>query len=117
MEIKDKDGNLIYSLKFAPHGEKRNLNATKEELEAADLVLSMLPPSDDYDIVRKSDAYITVVKGEWDIARIKFTDRAHWIILPLIDVGNKKRLIEQVDDIKQFEGDILKTYEHIVKYS
>lgn len=116
-EVKDKNGNVLYTLKFAHYGETRELNATEDELTIADEIIKMLPSPDGCDIVRKSNDYITVVRGEWDVARIKYTERARWVNFPIVDRGNVKRRIEEVEDVKQFEADIIKSYEHILKYS
>ena len=83
----------------------------------AEEIIKMLPPSDDYDIVRKSSNYISVVKGDWDVARIKFTDKAKWINVCGVDIGKVKRRIEEPEDVRQFEDDLIKTYEYIMKYS
>ena len=116
MEIKTKDGHII-KLEFAHYGENRPLNATDNELKVAELVLGMLPPSDDYDIVRKSNDYITVIKGEWDVVRIKFTEKARWVNIPGVDKGGTKRRIENVEDVERFRDELLKSYEYILKYS
>ena len=115
MEINTKDG--IYKFEFAHYGEKRDLNATDEELIVADMIIKMLPPADDYDIIRKSSNYISVVKGDWDVARIKFTEKAKWVNVCCVDAGKVKRPIERPEDVERFRDDFMKSYEHIMKYS
>lgn len=101
-------------LEFAHYGEERDLNATPEELMIAEYVAGLF---DGAKVVRVSPSYITVKKGDWDVMRIKYSDRARWVKIPLIDLGNTKRPLLSVDDVKEFEDDILKALEHIAKYS
>ena len=104
-------------LEFAHYGEEREVNATPEELKIAEVITGFLPSSEGSRITRKSSNYITLVIGEWDLARIKYSDKAKWVKLPLVDRGNVKRYIENIDDINAFKDDVIKSYEHILKYS
>lgn len=101
-------------LEFAHYGEERELNATPEELMIAEYVAGLF---DGAEIVRVSSSYITVKKGDWDVIRIKYSDRARWVKIPLIDPGSTKRSLQSADDVKGFKEDILKALEHIAKYS
>lgn len=101
-------------LEFAHYGEERDLNATPEELAIAEFVSGLF---DGAELVRVSPSYITVKKGEWDVIRIKYSERARWVKIPVLDPGSAKRRLESVGEIKKFKDDILKALEHIAKYS
>ena len=113
MEIITKDGK-VYKFEFAHYGEKRELNATDEELIVADEIVKILPPADDYDIVRKSDNYITLTMSGLDLARIKFTEKAKWVNICAVDLGKVKRRIEKPEDVQQFKDDFKKSYDFII---
>lgn len=101
-------------LKFAHYGEERETNATKDDMIIYEKLVSLLP-EDDFRMVRKSDQYLTLMLGVWDIARFKWTKRAKWIKLPIIDVGSKKRYLESVEDVVQHKDDLIASYEYAKK--
>ena len=103
------------SIEFANYGQERERIATEAELEIFEVIRS-LSGDDSLDIVRKSDDYITIVKGDWDLARIKYTPRAKWIVFPLAETGNKKLRIETPKDAANFEDYIRSSLEIINKY-
>ena len=104
-------------LYFAHYGEERDLNATPEELEICELIAKMLPSDEGLRIVRKSDSYVTLLCGEWDLARVKYNERAKWVNLSVVDKGSVKRRIASVDQVEEFREDVLRSYEHILKYT
>ena len=104
-------------LNFAHYGEERDLNATPEELKICELIAEMLPSQEGTRVVRKSDDYITLMFGEWDLARVKYTPRAKWVNLSVVDKGNFKRRIADVSQVEEFREDVIRSYEHILKYS
>ena len=113
MEIKDSNGNMF---SFAHYGEERDLNANNDELQIAVYLIKMLPSPDYCRIVRVSDSYITVKCGSWDLARIKYTDRAKWVLFPTIEKQKEKHSIEKTEDVKEFQEYVDKSYEHFLKY-
>ena len=117
MEIKDKNGNVLNNLEFAHYGEERDLNATDEELAIAEMFIAMLPSPEDCRIVRKSDAYITLEFGVSDLARIKYTEKARWVNLPIVDLGKVKRRFDDISEVEQFKDDIIRSYEWIKQYT
>ena len=117
MEIKDKNGNVLYNLEFAHYGEERDLNATDEELAIAEMFIAMLPSPEGCRIVRKSDAYITLEFGESDLARIKCTEKARWVNLPIVDLGKVERRSGDISDVVQFKDDIIKSHEKIKQFT
>lgn len=117
MEIKDKNGNVLYNLEFAHYGEERDLNATDEEIAIAEMFIAMLPSSEGCRIVRKSDAYITLEFGVSDLARIKYTEKARWVNLPIVDLGKVKRRFDDISEVEQFKDDIIRSYEWIKQYT
>ena len=71
------------SIKISHYGELRDVNATDEEIEIYNILQSYV--SDPLELVRKSDSYVSVMHGDRDLARIKFTERAHWISFQIVD--------------------------------
>ena len=78
MEIKDKNGNVLYNLEFAHYGEEFGVS---------------------------------------DLARIKCTEKARWVNLPIVDLGKVKRRFDDISDVEQFKDDIIKSYERIKQYT
>ena len=111
MEIKTKDGR-VFSLEFAHYGEARELNETDGERIVFEFVKSLCPLAE---FVRKSDAYLTAAVGETDICRFKWTDKTKWILFPYMS-NNKKHYMTQIDDLSEFEEEIIKSYEIAQKY-
>ena len=103
------------SINFSNYGQERERIATEAELEIFDIICSLSGDAE-LDLVRKSDDYITVVLGEWDLARIKYTPRAKWVIFPLAETRNKKLRIEEPGDVANFEDYIRSSLEIINKY-
>ena len=114
----DYDKNTAAKLGFrmAHYGEERDVNATDEESEIFE-VLQEMTGRDDMRFVRKSDAYVSAVIGEWALARFKYTPRAKWIILPTVEAGAVKHRINSPADVKDYADMIAESLEIINKYS
>lgn len=97
------------------YGQQRDLICTEEEREIFEKIKEM--SGADLDLVRRSDNYVTASLGEWDLARIKYTNRAKWIQFPIFDRGSVKHKIESVNDVSSFTDLITQSVEHIRKYS
>ena len=97
-------------LKVANYGQERELVCTEEEREIFDLISDHFP-TDELRLVRVSDDYVTIKRNEWDIARIKYTNRAKWIILPCIEVGSVRHKIQSVDDCAAYFDQIRESIE------
>ena len=102
-------------LKFADYGQERERIATESELEIFDLIRSMA--GHDMGLVRKSDNYVTAVYKGWDLARIKFTNRAKWILFPVIESPSNKHRISDPSDVSEFADLVAESMAHIEKYS
>lgn len=98
---------VSYSLKIQG-AEVYDINAAPEDLFIYDHIKALCPSAE---LVRMTDAYLTVRAGEFDLVRFKYTDRAKWVNIPLLDLGKVKRRFERLEDIKQFDADIIKAYE------
>lgn len=105
----------IQSFTFAHYGEERDVNATEDDLKICELVAALLP-EDDCRLLRRSDQYLTFALGDYDIIRFKWTDRARWIILPLVEAKAKKHYLETIEDIKGFKDEIIKSYDLAKKW-
>lgn len=111
MEIKDKDGNVLYSLNFAHYGESREINATEGEQAIADHILSLCPTSK---VVRLSNDYITIKCIDTDICRFKFTDKARWLVFPYLKDKGKRRF-DDLDELTSFDDAIIESYKFACK--
>lgn len=111
-EIKDQ---VITGFKMAHYGERRELECTDEEREIFDIINENVDKS--LQLVRKSDSYVTVLCGEWDLARVKFTERAKWILFPTVDRSDAKIYIESPEDVLKYMDKINESITHIEKYS
>lgn len=103
-------------VKVANYGQDREVNATPEEATIFNIIQGIVSDAA-LRLTRKSDDYVTAVSGEWDLARFKFTPRAKWIVLPVIERGAVKHRIETVDDVYSYAEYLQKSMEHIRKYS
>ena len=116
-----RDGQSSPSVKFAHYGEERELVCTEEERQIYDNVCALFVQNKIVDfqpeLVRVSDNYVTVKCGEWDLVRFKFTARARWLFFPVFEKASERHQIESPDDLFDYENTILKSLEHIRKYS
>ena len=97
------------SFGFAHYGEKRDVDATDEEQQVYRIICDMANKhgcTSQIGLVRKSKDYVAAAIGDYDIARIKFTERAKWIIFPYAEQKAVKHQIQQPCDVEQF-GDLL----------
>lgn len=102
-------------LKFADHGQERDLICTEEERAMFDWISEHFP-DDGLRLVRVSDNYVTVKRGEWDIVRMKFTNRAKWLMFPTYEIKQIKHRIERTAEIEDFEAAIQESIETAKKY-
>lgn len=101
--------------KIANYGQERERIATESELEIFE-VIKTVTGRDDLQLVRKSDDYVTALLGDWDLARFKYTPRAKWIVLPVIEAGSKKHRFESPGDVAEYAEQLKASVEHILKY-
>lgn len=97
------------------YGQERDLVCTEEERQIYNLIVAEYP-SDDLRLVRVSDNYVTVKRGEWDLVRMKFTNRAKWVAFPTLEPRNAKHEIDRPDEIEDFFATIQESLDHIKKY-
>jgi hypothetical protein len=105
-------------IRFANYGQLRDINATSEELKMFETICGCISAEYDHDrlqLVRKSDDYVTVVYGDWDIARLKFTKRAKWILIPN-EAKAPKRRMQEPSDVAMFASELSAAVAHAVKY-
>ncbi len=119
--MKRKELIQSYGVHLAHYGEERDLEETDDETQMFK-ILSAMFRARGYDpaelrLVRKSNAYVSAVLGDFDIARMKYTERAKWIVFPSAEAKAVKHYIEAPEDIEQF-GDLLdKVIDHVSKYT
>lgn len=93
------------NVNIANYGQKRDVDATPEEIRIYELINDSVDT--DIELVRRSDSYVTAAVGDWDLARIKFTDRAKWIRLaPDFD----KVAISDPEDVAKMDEDVRAAY-------
>ena len=103
-------------VKIANYGQERDRYATEGEIEIFE-ILKKITKAPDLELVRVSDDYVTAKIGDWDLARIKCTNRAKWIIFPIMESGSKKNRIQEPEDVNNFSDLAVDSLAHIRKYS
>lgn len=98
---------VTYSLNIQG-AEQYGTEATAEDLVIYDHIKTLCPSAE---LVRTTPAYLTARAGDYDLIRFKYTDRAKWVNIPLLDLGKVKRRFESLEDLSQFDADILKAFE------
>lgn len=98
-------------IKFANYGQVRDVDATPEELQIFALVRNAVDAP--VELVRRSDSYVTVAVGDWDLARFKFTSRAKWILFPILERPNEKHKITEPEDVVGFAELMNESLSHI----
>lgn len=101
---------------FANYGQERERIATETELEIFEIIKSVTE-RDDLQLVRKSPDYVTALLGDWDLARFKYTTRAKWIVLPVIEAGSKKHRFDSPGDVAAFADQLKASVEHILNHA
>lgn len=102
-------------INFGNYGQERDLICTEEERAMFDWISEHFP-DDDLRLVRVSENYVTVKRGEWDIVRMKFTNRAKWLMFPTYEIKQIKHRIERTAEIEDFEAAIQESIETAKKY-
>ena len=106
------DLNVNIHVKGSWHKE---LNETDGEAEIFDIITKMFP-DEPLELIRKSNDYVTVMYGEWDIVRIKFSDRAQWVMFPTIEAKQKRHHVDAPNEIRDYEDFIQESLNHAKKY-
>lgn len=96
---------------FANYGQTRDVNATPEELQIYELIADSVDA--EVELVRRSDSYVTAAVGDWDLARFKFTNRAKWILFPIVESPKEKRKIESPEDVLKYTEILDESLSHI----
>lgn len=86
-------------IKISNYGQLRELNCAEEEMIMFE-TLRNVTGCEELELVRRSDNYVTACIGQTDVARMKFTPRAKWILFPYI--GNVKHLISEPSQVEAF---------------
>ena len=110
----DKKKEIVPGVSIANYGQEREVNANPDENEIAEWVLNYFP-SENLRLVRKSNEYVTVKRGDWDIVRIKYTERAKWLMFPILET-KKKHYIEDKSEVVDYEASIADSISHAKKY-
>lgn len=106
---------------FAHYGEERDVDATDEEVQMFSILCQMFEACG-YDpsqlsLVRKSDSYVSACVGDWDLARMKYTNRAKWITFPYAEEKAVKHYIDAPDDIRQMDSLLSAQIEQMSKHT
>ena len=103
-DFKDKK-EIAPGFFISNYGQEREINATPGEKQIAEWILNEFP-DENLRLVRVSSEYVTIKRGEWDIVRMKYTDRAKWLMFPSIESGKKKYYIEDAAEVEDFVASI-----------
>lgn len=100
--------------KFANYGQLREVNATEGELDIFFAICAVIEhagfDSNELELVRKSDSYVTARIGVSDVARFKSTERTQWVMFPYTSKQARKIPIEDFREIQQYERVIVGHY-------
>ena len=102
-------------LKIANYGQEKELTANPEELELANWIVAYFP-DDNLRIVQMTPEYLTVKRGDWDIVRIKYTERAKWLMFPTIEAKKKKHYIEDKFEVENYVASMHDSIGHEKRY-
>jgi len=97
------------------YGQERERIATEAELEIFEILKEI--SGEDLQLIRRSDDYVTAALGEWDLARIKYTPRAKWVLFPSMDHKGEKMEISAPDDVYNFADLVENSLAVIRKYT
>ena len=116
---KKKEADKIKAMVSVAHyGEERDLICTEEERLIFEHIKVMFEElglsSSQLKLVRVSDGYVTAKVEPWDIARIKYTNRAKWVFFPTSE--KEKVNITSPDDVETLKDQLTRTVEIIDKY-
>ena len=103
-------------IKIGNFGQERDLICTEQEREIFERVRDEFPDAE-LRLVRVSDNYVSIKFGDWDILRLKYTNRAKWIMTPIVETKQIKHKIESVDEIEDFFASVQASIDHAKKYS
>lgn len=113
--------NAVNSVKMAHYGEERDLICTEQEREIFEILKELMRTAGFDDsplgLVRMSDSYVTAKIDSWDVARLKYTNRAKWILFPVVSRSDEKIRIGSPEDVRAFGDQVLKTIEIINQYN
>lgn len=102
-------------IEFQNHGQERDLICTEQEREIFDLIVAEFP-DENLRLTRLSDNYVSIKRGEWDIVRLKFTNRAKWLMFPTYEIKQIKHRIERTIEVEDYFEMIRESLEIAKKY-
>lgn len=108
---------MIKMVGFQNYGQTRERIATEGELEIYEILCSMIQSDPAPELVRKSENYVSMMVGEWDFARIKYTNRAKWIQFPIVERSQIRHKITAPSDALDLSDLVEKSALHLQKYS
>lgn len=104
-------------LRFGNYGQERDLICTEEERIIFRIILKICDDNgldvSPIILIRRSDNYVSVVMdsgsdyGPMDLARIKYTNRAKWIML---GPDFKKVNLSRPEDVSDMAEDVVNAY-------
>ena len=86
-----------------------------EEKEIAEWIINYFP-DEPLKLVRMTDAYVTIKRNDWDIVRLKYTDRAKWLMFPSIEAKQKKHYLEDKFEVENYVAAMHDSIEHAKRY-
>lgn len=103
------------------YGEERKIDATAEERQIFESIKDYLGSTGQdvsrLELVRLSNDYVTAKYNDWDLVRIKYTDRAKWLKFPILEKASVKHVIGSPQITEECFELIEKSVAHIMEYS
>lgn len=103
------------SIQFSNYGQERDINCTEEEFALFEAISSAFP-GEDLRLTRVSDNYVTIRRGDHDVIRLKYTNKAKWLVFPYLETGQVKHYIKSVDEWTDYSDQIRDCLEIVGKY-
>ena len=102
-------------IEFQNYGQERDLVCTEEEREIFNRIVDEFPDAE-LRLTRLSDNYVSIKRGESDIVRLKYTNRAKWLMFPQYEIKQVKHRIERTVEVEDYFATIQESIEIAKKF-
>lgn len=103
-------------ISVSDYGQERDLICTEEEREIYARVCGMLEDTAPR-LVRTSKDYVTIKYGDYDLLRLKYTNRSKWLVFPMLESGSVKHYIDGLEDLEDYRTVIEDSLAEIKRFS
>lgn len=103
-----KCGNLLYSVSFNIQGTTNEYEFVDTEIEAADTIIDNLGIDKSlFKYVKPSNDYTTIQYKDYDFVRLKYTNNAKWIKIPMSTEMKKKYKDNSLFDAEENKNKVM----------